>query len=707
MERIIIDAVKKIEFIHEKMTEEYTYKNIYNQDIGIYDYSNKRVSKNRVEKDRDEILTIIDEVYDYCRCYDKMNEFSILYAIYCNIYIKWGFHARLYKKGDDDNFSLEKYIHNNNNAVYFKSILCGIRDQDYRNFENIIKENPECPVSNLYLVVKYGADFCCDLTQNKENINLYENKMWSCYERLNSDLRCYVTGEGEYHQNVTNLAMDENYLPYIDFKSIKEYLTDYIVDFYNIIKSNLGIDEVKSTDIFNEILEKFKVNEYAPEIDKTLKMLKNAKDKEERSKYVSNLFETIMSKIIESKKILENNAWNFTFLFEKLDDLSCFYKSGEDYIKDAKFVTGCLRDSDSCFADRNEYLHIPQNVFSISRKHFLDKYKIYSTNREFNKIESKFKNLINDLNKYADGNNNEISLNDSTDRIHEFLNEISSNKLKTNIYYDEYENELNKLIVNYREKLDEKTISDIEASRDLSRVAPEKMDLILMPVFRSIEQEIKKRIFDEFFDKFQGLKCDKIKATLLNDKDKSKIWLTSEQNLKKQNSTLGSIVFYDKEFLWNADRIYEKTQQKSLAFYFKKFINNVDCAENYYEMIQLLKDYRYNELTFAQIRNAVAHRNENDINKFDEDILNEIMNILIRTPDGIISNMLKIDEAINSFFENEQVVPKEGLKVEVHNENGKGSFELNGFTYKCNSCEIERNAIIDRYDDDKKYWIVK
>lgn len=714
MDKIIVDAVKKIELIHEKMGEEYTFKNKDNEHIEIYDYSNKKIPNDRVENDKNKILTILNETYDTCMRYDKMNDFVILYAIYCNIYIKWGFHARLHEWDKKDNFSLEKYIKNNKDSSYFKNILCGIRDQNYSCFEKILESNPKCKIANLYLFVKYAADICYSVTKDKneesqEKIKSYEDKMWNYYELLDSDFKDYVLGKGKYHKNVINLAIDENFLPYIDFKSIKEYLIDYIVYNYKLIKRNLEIGEIESGYVFNEIMRKLKIYEPLNVLVEDSKTLKNIKNQRELIPCIMDSFAKITNRLQESSKIINDNILEFTFLFEKLNDIS-----DEDFIENIKFQTGNLKDSNNSLPARNWYLHIPQNINGVTNKHFMDKYKLYCTNREFKKIEGKFKDLINDLNKYAGVSGEEIDFDKSTDKIHEFLNDISANKLKSAVYYDEYENELNKLIVNYRNELNERTLSDIEASRDLSRVAPEKMDLILMPIFRSIEGEIKTRIFDEFFKKFKGLKWNNINNSALGDKDKSKAWRKTEESLKNGKTTLGAIVFYDKEFLYNAKKIYDISEKRSIAFYLKKLLDDAGCAENYYEMIQLLKDYRYNELTFARIRNAIAHRNEDDINKFNENILNDIMGILIKTPEGTIFNMLEIEKAINKLLENnDKYVPSKGMNVKVNsiiNKDNKEQsyFELNGFVYNCTQSQNkEGNGIVVGYDDTKNLWVVE
>lgn len=654
MTNLIIDAINNIELIYEKVGHDYTYKNTNNDDIPIYDYSNDIIPIERVKRDRNEILDILSEAYDKCTD-NNIDDFAILYAIYCNIYIKWGIHSRL-NKGAKDNFSLEKYIKNNKYEFYFKNILYGIRDQNYKYFKKILKSNSKCKIANLYLFVKCAADFCYNLTKDKnkvlgDKLKLYEDKMWNYYEQLDSDLKSYVLGKGKYHKNVINLAGDENYLPYINFKSIKEYLADYIVFNYENIKRNLKMGEVESSDVFNLILKKLKIYEPLCIMNESSHKLKNITDQKKIIPYTMDVFTEILNKLQESYKIINDNFLDFTFLFEKIDAIS-----DEDYIENIKFETGILKNSNDCLAARNAYLHIPQNTNGITNKHFIDKYKLYCANREFKKIKDKFKNLVNDLNKYADIDADEIYLDESTDKIHKFLEEISENKLKSIIYYDEYENELNKLIVNYQDKLNAKTISDIEASRDLSRVAPEKMDLILMPIFRSIEDEIKTRIFNKFFIKFNGVKYDKIKNTLLEDKEESDNWKNTESKLKSKNTTLGCIVHYDKEFLCNGNKIYNQNKQKSAAFYLKKFIDEAGCTENYYEMIQLLKDYRYNELTFYEIRNAIAHREEKNINKFDENMLNDIMKLLVKTPEGVIFNMLEIEKAINCFLEKDEGV---------------------------------------------------
>jgi|GEM_PF-3680788 hypothetical protein len=326
---------------------------------------------------------------------------------------------------------------------------------------------------------------------------------------------------------------------------------------------------------------------------------------------------------------------------------------------------------------------------------------VFIQESQTDKLNDVFKRLTEKLNlNRGDDPNKDISAEEfdkMANNIDSFLRENKMLILKSSIYDDEseyddkYGKRLNKLIDYYKNDLNPGTISDIEASRDLSSVAPEKMDLILMPIFRSIEQEIRTKIFDIFFDKFKGLHCVKVgKRT------------NTTYNFENRNIMLGNITYYDKEFL-------ESSNKNTLSFYFKKLIKYAGCDKDYYEMIEVLKEDEINKLSFAKMRNAIAHRNEAEISKFSDDILNEVMDVLVEAPGQLIRYIITINKRITEFLSEVNIVPlKNSIVRLIPLDNNKYCFELNGFLYNCTKPDkLNEDVVIDGYDTNNEIWIVK
>lgn len=317
---------------------------------------------------------------------------------------------------------------------------------------------------------------------------------------------------------------------------------------------------------------------------------------------------------------------------------------------------------------------------------------VFSQELQTDKLNHAFENLIKKLNLNRNNNENQdISadvFNEMTNNIDKFLKDNRDLILKSSIYDSKYEKKLDALVDKYKDKLNPATISDIQASRDLSRIAPEKMDLILMPIFRSIEQELRSKIFNVFFDKFKGL-------NYIRDNS------STGKKFQNKNIMLGNIEHYNREFL-------EASSKYTLAYYFNNMLLKAGCEKQYYALTDAIKKDEDNKLSFSDIRNAVAHRNEEEINKFPKDIVDTIMDELVEAPKQLIGYLTEIGEKIATILSNVIMVPSKGLNVKVKLIDSQYCFELDGFIYKCTKPDdIKSFSVISGYSNEKKCWIVK
>ncbi|MVX66951.1 hypothetical protein GKZ28_25165 [Clostridium chromiireducens] len=396
MNELIIAAVRKMEEVRNQMGKEYTWENINGTKMECEDYSKKRIPVEIVKDNKQKILKILDDFYLESIKNNRIDDFAILYAIYCNIYIKWGFYTRLDKDITEHYFSLEKYINNNEWANYFKNILCGVRDQDYTYFEAIIKERPQSPIANLYLFVKSATDFCYGLV-TKSKISSIEDKMWSYYEWLDPDLKKYALGEGKYYNQVSNLAADENFLPYVNFKSVREFLNEYVVGYYENILDNLGIDKIEDDNkVFNQIVDKLQINKPMETIkalaDISAKIkneynLNNIDDFKKSMPYVLSLYQKLIDDISNGYDIFNKNYFSFRFIIEKLN---CLATTPEEvWIQNSNFENEISLDEADCLVERNAYLHIPVTPYNIAKEYFIQIYKTFTEKKEKEEAKQK------------------------------------------------------------------------------------------------------------------------------------------------------------------------------------------------------------------------------------------------------------------------------------------------------------------------------
>lgn len=313
----------------------------------------------------------------------------------------------------------------------------------------------------------------------------------------------------------------------------------------------------------------------------------------------------------------------------------------------------------------------------------------------------KFKELLNGLiEKLNLDIKDNVELDKLTNKISDFL--INNRKLILNLsekqYDEKYEKILDKLIEQYENYLNPSTISDIEASRDLSRIAHDKMDLILMPIFRSMEKEINEKIFDMFFNNFKGLKC-------ISYKNIKKEFKETARKFEQRNVMLGNIEYYNQYFL-------ESIDENTLPNYFYKFLQVSNSFSNYCKMISVFKEYKCNELTLSNIRNAIAHREQKKIEQFSKTIITDVMNVLVEAPNKLFYNIIEIYKNFCDTLSEQSVVPTIAMHVKVFLEDNQWCFKLEDFTYKCKLKDKEKiinvgEGLIDRYDELDNIWIIR
>lgn len=219
MNRNIMSYVESMELIIEKMGRKYTWVNVEGKNMPFDDYVDKRIDSNQVIKDLDALLEILKDAYLNSKKDNlSIDDFVTIFAIFCNLYIKAGFHLRGNTKKSINKiaYRLKNIIDDKILLEYLELIYTGIIFNNIECFVKALEIFPQYQLPYLYLFVKTA----------KKAIYSYDKKldkmMEYYYSKLNCEMQQYAIGEGEYIRESSNLANDENLLPYILFENLRD-----------------------------------------------------------------------------------------------------------------------------------------------------------------------------------------------------------------------------------------------------------------------------------------------------------------------------------------------------------------------------------------------------------------------------------------------------------------------------------------------------
>lgn len=377
----------------EKLEEDFSYKNINGDDVGIEDYQNEIVPLKRVSDDRDKCLHMISDRFGTEK---DMSKRELLIAAYCNFYIKCGMAGRLQAEAKGGRYGgLDSIFAGlEEEQQYLKDLYDAIEMQDYRMFEQILQRNEDSVVAKLYKFVKLCHRYCQEVADKLEetvvDVNRFED-MWTLYESLPEYWRQYVLGAMEKKEKGRNYAYDRNLLPYVQMISMKEILMEYIPAYYFKILDTLGIaHDIESESVCKELLGKLGVESitdfFAVEIPKRCKGL----SEDEMVVVMVDSALELLEMFGNSVERLNSIRLNLTCLLEKIHDLQ--YSEREDW-QEGKEWTDTDSFSEMPLAYRSAYLHIPVRG-PVSRTLFLAQYDVFLKQRTLKKQEIRKREMM-------------------------------------------------------------------------------------------------------------------------------------------------------------------------------------------------------------------------------------------------------------------------------------------------------------------------
>lgn len=385
MNRKVLDVIGEMEAVFEKAGEDFAFQSIEGEMVPDDDYGDDQVPDQRVHADWARVTGILERFYRECVDSGNMQDFFFCFAVYGNFYIRKGFCLRL----EVDHFEKQGEWFGQGRE-YRECLLClwkGIRDQEYIWFERALELQGDMAVAAMYLFVRQAAGFCQAVTENRAMDEQLEASMWERYEGLPEEYREYALGKGNAHKKVFHLAGDENWLPYINFCSEKEYMVSYILMFYRQALEKLGIDsrQLDSGEVYNAVIEKFQIRRIFGLMYSKSKEWEKMFKRQSRE-FIPQLcdFTADLSKmILEAEEADDKSAMPLTFLFEKLNDLSSQECRGPEAGR-AGFCEALPHPtSQDPPAYRNMFLNIPVVLSEqITANFFLGRYELFDKNRQ-------------------------------------------------------------------------------------------------------------------------------------------------------------------------------------------------------------------------------------------------------------------------------------------------------------------------------------
>ncbi len=370
---------KVLEFFENiilNLENDYCQENYKGQDIPVNDYCSTIIPFERVCNDRQKCLSMLLAFFKES---SDINKKELAMAMYANFYIKHGMASRfaMEQKAHEGESLEEVFANFPNEEQYIQDIYWYVLTQNYDDWNMILEHNSNSVVANVYTFVKLCFEYCKEAKNADEevvDVNKY-SKMWETFEALPEDWKEYVLGEGQFWKQSCNPVVDKNFLPYMNFMSIKDILSKEIPSFYSRILDKLAISkDIDASMVYQEIWDHLGLTAIYNYVFEAIPQ----KNKGVQQDKLLTIWAPILRLLADSTTqfLKANEDMDITFLFEKLHYLlnqeeDMYWYDGND-----KFSTF----DQMCIAERNFYLHLPVRV-PIKRTLFKSQYKEYLKNR--------------------------------------------------------------------------------------------------------------------------------------------------------------------------------------------------------------------------------------------------------------------------------------------------------------------------------------
>lgn len=379
--------------IFYKRGEDFTLTNIVGEEVPVIDYLEEFIPEDRVESDAKKMIKILHKAQNNL----SKDEFLILIAAYCNYYIEEGIMLRI----TWENWGLNDFFSTRDDKDIVFLTCDGVVRQDYSNFEKILELDKKCTVANVYLFVKCMSEVTYRISKDKSAESV-EKKAWGYYEQLEEFWKKYVIQEKEEYP-----FEDRSPIPYIFCKKREtNHFEDMLIEYTKSILEDLSIQEFEPRELYNLIQDKYHVEaSYKPLYDFLSKNkfyndfdpLNFSQEQQERLKeYTAGLINACATMAMECTKGLENRVntkKEMTFLFEKLGYL--VQMTDLDRKEQYKFEILDFPQKEDSILYRYNYVHIPMvTCESISMRQLVDRYRLFSINRELKKTANQKKEMM-------------------------------------------------------------------------------------------------------------------------------------------------------------------------------------------------------------------------------------------------------------------------------------------------------------------------
>ncbi len=383
MKERMVEVVREIEAVVERTGEAFPLVNMCMESIPWDDYCNPQNPPplSRVQADWDEMVRILNCYFKECR--ERQEDFAFVFAACCNLYIKKGMYSQLgmdgfEKAGDWLSGSEEQ-------AEYFKCLWRGISQQEYSYFSKALDIRPESPVPVMYLFVRKASQLCVAISK-EQNTDGIAAEVWKYYDMLPEAYQEYVLGGGNFCKKPENenLADDPNLLPYINFKSMKEYLVDYILQYYGQILKVMGLNagQTNASTVYPEILDRLQILHMQQVLVEAGTGIEG-NGQQSIAKFIE-MVEKLLPAITSGGMFQESVYFPMRGMFEKLHFLltESYNEVNESFSAQLAFP-----GRNATILYRNTYLHLPVILpEKISRKNFLKSREEYLKNQELKQL---------------------------------------------------------------------------------------------------------------------------------------------------------------------------------------------------------------------------------------------------------------------------------------------------------------------------------
>ena len=253
MNNKLCEAVDEIECIIINTFNEYNL-NDENFSIDSYYKENDRLNrpvipKEQVLEDRKKMIDILSHYYNEWK--DEKDNFVTLFAIYCNIYIRYNLHQVLPEKDFGLSILFEE-IDDYKLREYLELILIGIYNQDISYFKKAFEKNNKYSIANIYQfeydlrnysiseykkesdskIQKTIKDFFLPLLGNtkryfslKDDVESEISEILTYFDNISEDLQSYILG----NDNIFKSCFDKYPLPYLKVVNDNIEFQDFIV----------------------------------------------------------------------------------------------------------------------------------------------------------------------------------------------------------------------------------------------------------------------------------------------------------------------------------------------------------------------------------------------------------------------------------------------------------------------------------------------